>query len=75
MTTVAVANYNTASIMVTGVLDAVIEGVEALFLCITPNAVVYNIEEPSCTTIYIQGKHLQVCMQGMNVWYRHLTYM
>ncbi len=63
MTTVAVANYNIASITVTGVLDTVIEGVEALFLCITPNAVVYNIDQPSCTTIYIQGKYLQVCTE------------
>ena len=63
MTTVAVANYNIASITVTGVLNAVIEGVEAFFLCITPNAGVYNIDQPSCTTIYIQGKHLQVCTE------------
>ncbi len=57
MTTIAVANYNTASIMVTGVLDTVIEGVETFFLCITPNVGVYNIDQPSCTTVYIQGKY------------------
>ncbi len=68
MTTVAVANYNTASIMVTGVLDTVIEGVETLFLCITPNAGVYNIDQPSCTTIYIQGKYLQAFIKIIMVW-------
>ncbi len=61
MTPVPVATYNTADITVTGVPDTVIEGlvivgqgVEAFISCITPNAA-YNIEEPSCATVFIKG--------------------
>ena len=64
-TPVTVASYNTADITVTAVTDAVIEGhfiaghgVEAFISCITPNAAVYNIEEPSCAIVYIKGNYL-----------------
>ncbi len=59
MTPVAVANYNTADITVTGVTDTVIEGpgFEAFISCITPNAAIFNIGEPSCATVFIKGIH------------------
>ena len=74
MTPVAVANYNTGDITVTGVTDMVIEGPgwEAFISCITPNAAVFNIAEPSCATVFIRGKHKYATLKVGNIFMYYL---